>query len=99
MRVIRSRFGRRLDQIVLGPLAQAPDAIGLHVLGADDDDRDGAGVRVACDSTRVAWNPFMPGMITSIRIEVRQLAPAGLDARFRGFEPRTPGARFARASR
>src|SRR6478752_4768028 len=40
-------FVRRLDDVVLGALAKAPCAIGLHRLGADDQHRDRAGGGVA----------------------------------------------------
>src|SRR5215831_1637793 len=45
----RQQFLRadRLGDEVLGALAQAPDAVGLHRFGRDDQDRDRRGVVVA----------------------------------------------------
>src|SRR5688572_25305411 len=57
---------RRLDEVILGALAQAPDAVGFHVLvltmmiGMPL-------VAGSLESERVAWKPFMPGRITSMR--------------------------------
>src|SRR5690606_26627811 len=39
-------LARRLDDVVLGALAQAPGLVGLHALGADDQHGDGLGLVV-----------------------------------------------------
>ena len=69
----------RLDDVVLGTLAHAPDAVGLEALGADDQDRDMAGIDVARQRAG-GLEAVHAGQHHIHEHEIRLVAPAGGDA-------------------
>ncbi len=58
----------RLDDVVAGALAHAPDAVGFLVLAGAHDDRHRSAYCGLRAIARVSWKPFWPGITTSIRI-------------------------------